>query len=346
MIDLRSDTVTRPVQGMREAMFRAEVGDDVFGEDPTIIELQRAVASKLGKEAALFVPSGVMANQLGVLVHTQPGTEVILEKRSHIVNYEGASPAWLASVQLCTIDGQRGILDPDAVRRSIRAGNYGQPATSLICLENTHNLAGGIAQSVEQLKAITDVAREHQLPTHLDGARLWNASVALDTPVSTFAALFDSVSVCLSKGLGAPVGSLLCGSQNTIEKAHALRKRLGGGMRQVGILGAAGLFALEHHIDRMEQDHLNAKKLAYALADLPCFSLHLDDIHTNIVYFDVAAPLTVQEVVQALEDEQIYLIPTGPTTIRAVTHLDVSEQDIDKAIHVLTRTFGPRAIAT
>ena len=346
MIDLRSDTVTRPGKGMREAMYRAEVGDDVFGEDPTITQLQDTVADLLGKEAALFVPSGVMANQLGVLVHTQPGTEVIVERRSHIPNYEGASPSWLASVQLCPIDGERGILNPDAVRSAIRPGNYGQPATSLICLENTHNLAGGIAQTVEQLQAITDVAKEHQLPTHLDGARLWNAGIALDVPFHTFASLFDTVSVCLSKGLGAPIGSLFCGSKAAINKAHALRKRLGGGMRQVGILGAAGLYAIKNNLERLAQDHTNAKKLAQAIADLPHFSLNLDDIHTNIVYFDVSAPLTVSSVLSALEKEQVYVIPTGPNTIRAVTHLDVSERDINQTIHVLHRTFGPHAIAT
>lgn len=346
MIDLRSDTVTRPVPGMREAMYRAEVGDDVFGEDPTIKRLQQEVAQLLGKEAALFVPSGVMANQLGVLVHTQPGTEVILERRAHIFNYEGAAPAWFANVQLRPIEGHRGILDPDMVRASIRGGTYGQPATSLICLENTHNLAGGIAQSIEQLKAITDIAKEHHLPSHLDGARLWNASVALDIPVREFAALFDTVSVCLSKGLGAPVGSLFCGTKQSIERAHVHRKRLGGGMRQVGILGAAGLFAVQHHIERLEEDHKNARKLALALAGLPNFTVNLDDIHTNIVYFDVAPPLHVQEVIQALEKEAIYLIPTGPHTIRAVTHLGVSASDIDQTIQVLHRTYGPAAVAT
>ena len=346
MIDLRSDTVTRPVEGMREAMYQAKVGDDVFGEDPTITKLQHAVAALLGKEAALFVPSGVMANQLGVLVHTQPGTEVILERRSHIFNYEGASPAWLASIQLCPLDGDAGVLDAETVQHAIRPGKYGQPATSLICMENTHNLAGGIAQTTEQLRVITDLARSYQLPTHLDGARLWNASIALDTPVADFASLFDTVSVCLSKGLGAPIGSLLCGSQEAIEKAHAFRKRLGGGMRQVGILGAAGLYALEHHIERLAEDHLHAKKLAQTLSELTHFHVNTDDVHTNIVYFDVEPPLTVQSVLQALEKEDIFLIPTGPKTIRAVTHLDVSAQEIDHTIEVLQHTFGPHTVAT
>lgn len=346
MIDLRSDTVTRPVEGMREAMYRAEVGDDVFGEDPTITQLQSIVAELLGKEAALFVPSGVMANQLGVLVHTQPGTEVILERRSHIFNYEGGSPAWLAGVQLCPIDGEKGILDPQTVHNSIRFGKYGQPATRLICLENTHNLAGGIAQTTEQLSVITDIAQTYSLPTHLDGARLWNASIALNTAISDFAALFNTVSVCLSKGLGAPIGSLLCGSKQSIDKARSFRKRLGGGMRQVGILGAAGLYAIEHHIERLAEDHRNAKKLALALSELPYFTVNLDDVQTNIVYFDVASPLTVQSVIEELEKEGIYLIPTGPNTIRAVTHLDVSPQEIDHTIEVLQHIFGPHAVAT
>ena len=237
-------------------------------------------------------------------------------------------------------------MDPDAVRRAYRTGKYGQPATSLICLENTHNLAGGIAQSVEQLQAITDVAKEYQIPAHLDGARLWNASIALKTPINKFAALFDTVSVCLSKGLGAPVGSLLCGSNHIIEKAHGFRKRLGGGMRQVGILGAAGLFAIENHIERLSQDHRNAQKLAYAINELAHFSVDLGDIHTNIIYFDIAPPLSVQGVLDALHQEHIHMIPTGPNTIRAVTHMDVSKQDIDQTIEVLHRTFGSPTIAT
>ena len=346
MIDLRSDTVTRPDSGMRQAMAEAAVGDDVFGEDPTVRALQERVAELLGKEAALFVPSGVMANQIGVLVHTQPGTEVILERKAHIFNYEGASPAWLSSVQLCPIEGKQGVLAPEDVSRSIRKGIYGQPATSLICLENTHNLAGGKAQTVQELKAITDIASAHQIPTHLDGARLWNASIATSTPVGDYGALFDTISVCLSKGLGAPIGSLLVGNASTIAHAHKYRKRLGGGMRQVGILAAAGLYALDHHLERLEDDHEKAVKLGRALADLPCFSLSPAHIETNIVYFDVKEGIDVQNVLRILKEQQVLMVPMGPQTIRAVTHLDVSMRDIEQVIEIVQASFRSHSFAT
>ncbi len=335
MIDLRSDTVTRPGADMRRAMYEAEVGDDVFGEDVTVLRLQEYVAELLGKEAALFVPSGVMANQIGLLVHTVPGTEVVMERGCHIFNYEGGSAAWLAGVQPHPVDGSDGILNADDVEAALRAGHYGQPATSLICLENTHNLAGGVPQTVAQLEQVTRVAGKHGLPVHLDGARLWNAAVALDTGVRAFADLFDTVSVCLSKGLGAPVGSLLAGSARHIEKAHHFRKRLGGGMRQVGILAAAGLFALEHHRDRLADDHTHAKQLARGLAELPLINVDPENVRTNIVYFDLEGERTTAEVLRSLEEEGIWMVPTGPRTIRAVTHLDVSRSDIDRTLHVL-----------
>ena len=346
MIDLRSDTVTRPSPGMREAMFKAEVGDDVFGEDPSIVALQQKVAELLGKEAALFLPSGVMANQLGVLVHTSPGTEVVLDRRCHIFNYEGAAPAWLASVQLCPVESAQGLPSAEKVRAALRAGKYGQPPTSLICLENTHNLAGGIPFSVEQLKRIADLAHEYSLPVHLDGARLWNASVALGVPVAHFAHLFDTVAVCLSKGLGAPVGSLLVGTEEHIRKAHTFRKRLGGGMRQSGILAAAGMYALEHNFERLAKDHSNAYNLAQGLTNIPLFAVDVSSVQTNIVYFDVVGSHSIEEILETMKEDQILMVQTGPRTIRAVTHLDVTSEDINHTVQVLHRRFGSSVFTT
>ena len=217
---------------------------------------------------------------------------------------------------------------------------------ALICLENTHNLAGGIPFSVDQLKGITDLARHHSLPVHLDGARLWNASVALGIPTADFARLFDTVAVCLSKGLGAPVGSLLAGSEEHIKKAHSFRKRLGGGMRQSGILGAAGIYALKHNIERLEEDHLNAHKLAQGIAQIPIFSVDLSKVQTNIVYFDVTGSFSVEEVLESLKEERILMVQTGAHTIRAVTHLDVSSEDINRTIHILHRRFGSSVFTT
>ncbi len=344
MIDLRSDTVTRPPEGMRRAMYEAEVGDDVFGEDPTVNRLQETVAALLGKEAGLFVPSGMMGNQLGLKVHTQPGDEVIVERTCHIFNYESGAPGLLSGVVLNVLDGQRGLLTVDQVRRAVRHGYYWESPSRLLCLENTLNKAGGIIYPLDRMQALAAVAREHDLRLHLDGARLWNATAATGIPEKDYAAPFDTVTVCLSKGLGAPIGSVLTGSKELITSAHRYRKLFGGGMRQVGILAAAGLYALEHHRPHLTDDHAKARRLAEGIAEIPAFSIDLDTVETNIVMFDVAegGSLSALETLQA---EGVAMVPFGPTTIRATTHRDVSMDDIEQALAVMNRLFANTIVA-
>ena len=260
-IDLRSDTVTKPSREMRESMSSAEVGDDVYGEDPTVNLLQDKTADILGKEAALFVPSGVMANQLAIKTHTQPGDEVIVESDSHIFNFETAGASFLSNVQLHTLDGNHGILNAEQITQSIRSLVYYNPRTSLVCLENTHNKAGGTIYPIDEIKSISELARNRNIALHLDGARLWNASIASGIKPKEYARFFDTVSVCFSKGLGAPVGSALAGTREKIEKARKYRKIFGGGMRQAGILAAGALFALEYNRERLKEDHKKAKLL-------------------------------------------------------------------------------------
>ena len=339
MIDLRSDTVTRPGEGMRRAMYEAEVGDDVFGEDPTVLRLQEAVAEVLGKDAALFVPTGVMGNQLGLKVHTQPGDEVLLERTCHIFNYESGAAGLLSGVQLNVLDGTRGILEAEAVQRAVRPGYYWEPRSRLLCLENTLNKAGGIVYPLARTRALAATAREAGLALHLDGARLWNATAATGTPERDYAAPFDTVSVCLSKGLGAPVGSVLAGSHAHIARAHRYRKLFGGGMRQVGVLAAAGLYALEHHRPRLAEDHAKARRLAEGIAALPAFRVDLGTVETNIVMFDVATG-DAMPVLEALKQDGVAMVPFGPATIRATTHLDVSMDDVETALARMRRRFG------
>ena len=338
MIDLRSDTVTRPGPGMRHAMHDAKVGDDIYGEDPTVNELQERIADLLGKEAALFVPSGTMANQLGLLAHTRPASEVIVERQCHIFNHEAGAAGWLSHVQLLPLEGEGGILTPEQCEAAIRVHRYGEPETSLICLENTHNMAGGIPQPLEIIERVSEVARRHELPMHMDGARLWNASAATGISEKTYASHFDTVNVCLSKGLGAPVGSMLVGGESHIRRAFDFRKRLGGAMRQSGVLAAAGLYALEHHRERLFEDHGHARKLAEGLAESKEFSIDPEKVVTNILFFDTRNE-SAQTVAVRLRDEGILVSPTGPSTLRAVTHLDVSKKDIDTVLSVLNRLY-------
>lgn len=339
MIDLRSDTVTKPDEGMRHAMYEAEVGDDVFGEDPTAIRLQDFVADLLGKEAALFVPSGVMGNQLGLKVNTSPGDEVIVERNAHIFNYESGAGAVLSGVQLNVLDGRRGILDPEMVKSAIRPDHYWEPRTSLICLENTVNKAGGTVYPLSNIIGIAEIAREHGIALHLDGARLWNASAASGIAEKEYAAPFDTVSVCLSKGLGAPVGSLIVGSKSSIRKAHRFRKLFGGGMRQIGILAAAGLYALEHNRGKLLEDHAKAKRLALGLAECPAFTIDPETVETNIVMFDVATG-QANRMVDELKENGVALSAFGPSTIRATTHLDVSMHDIERMLDIVHSCYG------
>jgi len=332
IIDLRSDTVTKPSREMREAMLTAEVGDDVYGEDPTVNRLQKRVAEILGKEAALFVPSGVMANQLALKTQTQSGDEVIVESESHIFNFETAGAAFLSNVQLFTIKGNHGILKADQVDQAIRSPIYYNPRTSLVCLENTHNKAGGTIYPLEEIQKIHDVARNKNLALHLDGARLWNASVATGISPKEYARYFDTVSVCFSKGLGAPVGSALIGTREKIESARKYRKIFGGGMRQIGIIAAGALFALDHNVERLQEDHDKAKWLAKELISLPSIQLDLNSVQTNIIIFSLTGRSeSAQELISKLKASGVLISDMGISTLRAVTHLDVSMDHIKKA---------------
>ncbi len=338
MIDLRSDTVTRPDEGMRRAMYEAEVGDDVFGEDPTVRRLEETVAALLGKEAALFVPSGTMGNQLALKVHTRPADEVIVERTCHIFNYESGAPGLLSGVVLHPLDGDRGVLTAEQVEAAIRPVYDWTARTRLVCLENTLNQAGGRVYPLEAIDAIGEVVRRHGLRFHLDGARLWNATAATGIPEETYAAPFDTVNVCFSKGLGAPVGSALVGPCDLIAEARRYRKLFGGGMRQAGILAAAALYALAHHRPALAEDHAKARRLAEGLAAVPTFHLDPALVETNIVLFDVVdgdAP----SVLAALREEGILMVPFGPATVRATTHRDVSMEDIEQAITRIHRRF-------
>ena len=335
-IDLRSDTVTKPTPEMRKAMFEAEVGDDVFGEDPTVNALQEKAARLLGKEAALFVASGTMANQLSIKAHTQPGDEVIIEAGAHAMNFEGGAGAVLSSVQFFGIPGDRGIFDAAQVESAIRVDDVHFPVSRLVVIENTHNRGGGTVFPLSKIRQIRDLATQRGLRMHMDGARLWNASVAAKIAPAEYAAPFDSVSVCLSKGLGCPVGSLVVGSKDFIKRVHRFRKMVGGGMRQAGFLAAAGIYALDHHIDRLEEDHRKAQKMAQGLANIKNVLIHPAEVETNILFFDVSrAERTAQEVTAACKGKGLLVHPTSKTRIRCVTHLDVSFAEIDQALKVI-----------
>lgn len=343
MIDLRSDTVTRPSPAMREAMARADVGDDVFGEDPTVNRLQADVASLLGKEAALFVPSGTMGNQLSIKSHTSAGDEVICERGAHVFNYETAGAAFLSSVQLHVIDGERGVMQAEQIRRAIRPQLYYMPRTRLICLENTHNRAGGTIYPLEVIQEIRALADETGLRMHLDGARLWNACAATGIAPAEYAKFFDSVSVCLSKGLGAPVGSLVVGSKSFVDTARHFRKIFGGGMRQAGVLAAAGLYALKNNRDRLGEDHAKATWLAHELATIPGFGIDLATVQTNIIIIDVQnTGRQPEEILSALKTRGVLLSAGNYMGLRAVTHLDVSRAEVEQAATVIREVMGTR----
>ena len=340
MIDLRSDTVTRPSAAMRKAMALAEVGDDVFGEDPTVNRLQESVAALLGKEAALFVPSGTMANQLCIKVHTDAGDEVIAERGAHVFNYETGGAAFLSRVQVHPVDGVGGVMDVEMIRRAVRPELYYMPRTSLVCLENTHNRAGGTIQPLSVIASIRTFTQELGIRMHLDGARLWNACAATGIAPGEYAKYFDSVSVCLSKGLGAPVGSLITGSRDVIRKALHFRKIFGGGMRQAGVLAAAGLFALEHNRDRLQEDHEKASDLARELSDVPGFLIDTTSVQTNIIVIDVTnAGVSPEVILSSLRDEGVLLSAGNYMGLRAVTHLDVSMKEVKLAADLIRLTM-------
>ena len=340
IIDLRSDTVTKPCQKMRQAMAGAEVGDDVFGEDPTVNILQEKVASMLGKEAGLFVASGTMANQIAISTHTRPGDEVILEASSHIFNYEAGACAMISGVQLFPLPGEKGVITSSQIKKSIRPLFDVFPKTRLICLENTHNSAGGTIFPIEEIHNIREIADNNNLKVHLDGARLWNASSASGIKLSEYGKYFDSISVCFSKGLGAPVGSLLAGDRIFIDSARRNRKKLGGGMRQVGILAAAALYALENNIKKLRYDHRHAKELAHTINNIPAFNIDIDIVQTNILYFKVVDPnLEAKNVVDQLKKENILILATGDKRLRAITHLDITDASIQKVKAVFKKLF-------
>lgn len=332
-IDLRSDTVTKPSPAMREAIFKAEVGDDVFEDDPTVKKLEMIVADLLGKENALFVASGTMANQVCLRTLTQPGDEVILEEESHIFNYEVGSASALSGLQLYPLKGSRGVITAEKIEERIRPDDIHIPRTRVIVLENTHNRAGGTVFPLDEIAKIAKLALKHEIRMHLDGARLWNAVMATGTPLHTWTKPFDSVSVCLSKGLGAPIGSVIAGSEQFIKKARRVRKMYGGGMRQVGIIAAAGIYAIENNFNRLIEDHRNAKLLAERLKDLEGLRIDLESVQTNIVVIDIQeTKKAVEQLLSDLKDEGVLLVPFGKNKIRGVTHLDVKRDDILEAV--------------
>lgn len=334
MIDLRSDTVTKPTQEMRDAMYRAEVGDDVYGEDPTVQELEELAAELLGKEAALFVTSGTQGNQIAVLTLTRPSQEVLLEADSHLFYYEAGAVAALAGVQTRTLAGERGVVSVEAIQAAIRAKDIHQPKTALICLENTHNRAGGAVLPLAYMEQVAKLGQEQHIPIHLDGARVWNAAIALGVATKEVTKHVDTVQVCLSKGLSAPVGSILAGSASFIEEARFWRKRLGGGMRQAGLMAAPGIIALTQMIERLEEDHIRAKRLAKELMQIEGFDLQAEHVETNIVLVDTTASgLTSEEVLRRLKEEHRILGTSfGPSTVRLMTHREVTDEQITRTI--------------
>ncbi|MFN8359513.1 MAG: GntG family PLP-dependent aldolase [Candidatus Kapaibacterium sp.] len=344
MIDLRSDTVTVPTDAMRDAMANAPVGDDVYGEDPTVNELQEYAADLLGKEAALYVPAGVMGNQICIALHTQTGDEVIVEGESHIFHYETSAPAIIAGVQLHCVPSPSGEMSEESLRRAIRPSDYYFPRTSLICLENTHNRHGGTLVGLDYIRQTAELARENNCAFHCDGARLWNASAATGIAPKDYAAEFDTLSVCLSKGLGAPVGSLIVGRNEHIHAARKWRKILGGGMRQVGILAAAGLHALKFHREALAGDHRHARDFAERLASSPYIRINLDSVQTNIVVFGFPSSINPLEFIAACKQQGL-LVSQGRTGwMRAVFHFQVSEQDAQAAAEIVVRAVEERML--
>jgi len=339
-IDLRSDTVTKPTEEMREAMARAEVGDDVYGEDPTARRLQERAAEIFGKEAALFVPSGTMGNQIAVRLHTQPGQEVVVEKRSHMFNLEMAAMAVISSTQAHPVSCPDGIMDWDSVAAAIRPRSPYHAQTGLVAIENTQNHAGGTVMSFERMREITERVRELGIPTHLDGARIFNASIVLEREVAEIASLFDSVMFCLSKGLGAPVGSMIVGSHDFIDRAVTVRRMLGGGMRQAGVLAAAGLVALEKMRARLHEDHANASVLAKGLVQIQGINLDPERVQTNIVVFDISQTgQTTAEFSTKLKQRGVLANGINERQMRMVTHKDVSLDDCETALEVVRETL-------
>ncbi|MBN16861.1 MAG: GntG family PLP-dependent aldolase [Candidatus Thermoplasmatota archaeon] len=332
-VDLRSDTVTQPTAAMRAVMESAAVGDDVLGDDPTVQALQIRLAEMLGKEAALFVPSGTMSNAVAIRAHTSPGDEIITETTSHIYQYEGGGYAALSGCSISLVPATRGIMNPDDVANAIRKaeGSLGHyPDGTMVCVENTSNRGGGTCYPQEILDSIAKVAHDNGCVAHIDGARLFNAVIATGTDAARMVRDYDSISICLSKGLGAPVGSVLVGSSDFINRAHRWRKMFGGGMRQAGVIAAGGLFALDHHIERLAEDHTRARKLAEAVNAMDGFTVDMESVQTNMVYID--GDLDAKEMMARLSKHGIDVLDVGPTAVRAVIHLHITDEDIDRTI--------------
>jgi len=336
MIDLRSDTVTKPTPGMLAAITSAKVGDDVFGEDPTIIELERRVAGMFGKEAGLFVPSGTMSNQIAVRIHCRPQDEILLETTCHIYLWEAGGPAALSGVTCRTLDGRFGQLDVSDFAGKIRPDDVHAVCTRLVCLENTHNRGGGTIYPIATVASISEWAHSNGLAMHLDGARIWNAMVATGVPALEWGRHFDTVSVCFSKGLGTPVGSALLGNKDAIAYGRRIRKLFGGGMRQAGFLAAACLYALDNNIDRMKEDHDNAQLIAEAVSSVPGLTLVPARVESSLVWFEVSPKLgTAREIGDRLLKNGVKVAVLGEYLIRAVTHLDVSRSDCIRAAEAI-----------
>jgi threonine aldolase len=333
IVDLRSDTLTQPTPEMREAMARAEVGDDVYGEDPTVRRLEELAAERLGKPAGLFVTSGTQGNLISLVAQTRPGQEVLVDYDSHVFNNEVAGAPIIGQLQMRPTKTERGFLTPEQVREAIRPANIHVPQTGLVCIENTHNRHGGTCSTPEEIAAVAAVAHGAGVPVHLDGARLFNAAVALGRPAAEFTRPVDSVTFCLSKGLAAPVGSVICGSRELVERARRWRKMLGAGMRQVGVLAAAGIVSLERMVERLAEDHANARRLGEGLAKLSGLRVDLASVQTNIVIVRVErGPAATDELVKGCAARKVKVHAMGPTAIRCVTHKDVDAEDTSRAL--------------
>ena len=341
LIDLRSDTVTKPSPLMREAMMQAEVGDDVFGEDPSINLLQQKMAEITGKEAALFVTSGTLGNQLCVKTHTEPGDEIIVEYSAHIFQYETAGASFISRAQIYPIHGKYGVMKLQDIDDAIRPDIYYFPKTKLICLENTHNRAGGTILDIKYISDVNLFAKSKEISLHLDGARLWNASVATGVSIKDYSQYFDSVSICLSKGMGSPVGSVICGSHDFIQSARKFRKILGGGMRQAGVLASACLYAIDNNFKLIQYDHQRAKQIAECLQKIPCVNIDMDSVQTNIVIFGFNDPKVVtSEIITKLKQNGLLVSMGTKGKLRIVTHLDISDDDIEKANKILKENLN------